>query len=82
MPPPALETLRGAVGGDIEVIPGLTVYIHAGRPMGCWALCNESGKLIGLPINPRVTELLTMGTDVIAGDVVILAGNKEFLRGL
>ena len=50
--------------------------------MGCWALCNESGKLIGLPINPRVTELLTMGTDVIAGDVVILAGNKEFLRGL
>ena len=80
--PPALSILRRAVGGDIEPIPGITVYIHEGRPMGCWALCNAHGKHLGLRTNRRVTDLLTMGTDVMAGDVVILAGTHAFLRGL
>jgi len=39
-----------------------------------WA-CNEEGKLHGLPVNPRATELMNLGYPIV-GTVVLLVGFK------
>jgi hypothetical protein len=42
------DTMRAAVAGMVEIVP---------MPNGKVLICNEEGKLIGLPENPRATQL-------------------------
>jgi hypothetical protein len=63
-----LKPLQEAVGGLIEVVPST----HKGLSV----VCNEEGKLIGLPINYKATVLHRFGTDPLCGDVVILRTDK------
>ena len=63
-----LKPLQKAVGGLIEVVPST----HKGLSV----ICNEEGKLLGLPINYKATVLHRFGADPLCGDVVILQTNK------
>jgi hypothetical protein len=67
---PSLEDLQKAVGGDIEA-----AYVDGG---GFTALCNEEGKLQGLPYNRMATKLCgtTKVGDILVGDVVLI-GNPD-----
>lgn len=73
-----LRYLQKAVGGWIEAVSIEDVLTDSGRvhvPATVWV--NEEGKLDGLPVNPRATDLcaLTIGgwfADVICGDAVVL----------
>lgn len=73
-----LQYLQGIVGGYIEAVNVQEVLTDRGRrraPATVWV--NEEGKILGLPINPRATDLCaaTIGgwfADVICGDVVVL----------
>lgn len=79
-----LEDLRSAVGGSIETVPYWTT--HEGKP--CVAFCNEEGKLRELPLNGMATiqwytDTPSMrGRDVLVGDVIVIMGDKEFMRDL
>lgn len=60
--PPTLEAQQKIVGGYIEGVslaPGLML------------ICNEEGKLTGLPPNRRI------GNDIIAGDFFICRVDEE-----
>ena len=60
-----LSTLQGAVGGYIEIVP-----TRDGRLL----VCNEEGKLKGLPVNWKATELtrgILAAEDLVVGDCVI-----------
>lgn len=80
----SLEDLREAVGGSIETVPYWTT--HEGKP--CVAFCNEEGKIRELPFNELATALWyadtpTMrGRDVLCGNVIVIMGDKEFMRNL
>lgn len=63
-----LKPLQEAVGGLIEVVPS--------TQKGLSVVCNEEGKIIGLPINYKATILHRFGTDPLCGDVVILQTDK------
>jgi hypothetical protein len=60
----SLDDYQSAVGGDIEALElsgGATMYL------------NDAGKLDGLPLNPRATQLShLMPRDWIVGPVLIL----------
>lgn len=59
-----LHDMQSVVGGYIEMIPYKDVFI----------VCNEEGKLIGLPFNRRISEY-----DVIVGNFFICsADGAEF----
>lgn len=62
-----LENLKEIVGGYIECFP---VYGNI------LCVCNEEGKLLGLPVN-----FLFMN-DVIVGDVFFCAGGEEDFESL
>lgn len=72
-----LEFMQGVVGGYIETVPIYEVLTDSGRKhVEADLFVNEEGKLIGLPLNPRATDLaaLTIGGwvhDVIKGDVIV-----------
>lgn len=55
----SLTELQAVVGGFIEV-----VHLPDGRLM----VVNDEGKLNGLPINPKASELYP---DIIVGDVLV-----------
>jgi len=60
-----LKFMQGVVGGDIEIIP-------FGNDKEL--ICNEEGKLQGLPLNVIATKLWIDyygGADLIVGDVII-----------
>ena len=65
-----LESMQSAVGGLIE-------FMDIDRPEAS-LICNEEGKLLGLPMNRRATLLLWVhltrwrGHDALAGDVLIV----------
>lgn len=63
-----LKPLQKAVGGLIEIVPS--------TQKGLSVVCNEEGKIIGLPINYKATVLHRFGTDPLCGDVVILQTDK------
>lgn len=67
-----LDEVKAIVGGWVEI-----VGLADGRLM----VCNEEGKLIGLPPNFAATELFNQGGrmwyDVIMGDVLV-CGDEEF----
>lgn len=80
---PKLEYLQKAVGGYIEAIPGFTKL--NGEP--CVAFCDEEGKLKGKPYNAAATQLWTQCfkgpiDDVLVGDILVLTGDKAFMRKL
>ena len=56
--PNTLEAIQTAVGGDIEVV---------GLDSGAVLICNEEGKLMGLPANRQVGGDTIAGTFLIAG---------------
>lgn len=56
--PNALEALQAAVGGDIEAV---------GLDSDAYLVCNELGKVIGLPANRRVNGDIIAGTFLIVG---------------
>jgi len=55
----SLTELQAVVGGFIEV-----VHLPDGRLM----IVNDEGKLNGLPVNPKASELYP---DIIVGDVLV-----------
>ncbi len=62
--PNTLDSLQAAVGGYIEAL---------GLDCGVCLICNEEGKLMGLPANRQV------GGDIIAGTFLIVGeANGEF----
>ena len=63
-----LKVLQKIVGGLIEVVPS--------TQEGLSIICNEEGKLIGLPINYRATVLHRFTADPLCGDVIILQTDK------
>lgn len=76
-----LASLRGIVGGYIEIVPFFTTW--QGEP--CVVFCNENGKLDGLPVNRRATAIwwqLYPTSDHLVGDVAVVMGDEEFLREL
>ena len=62
-----LSHLQKAVGGMIEVVPST----HEGYSI----ICNEEGKLQGLPVNYKATMLHWHTSDPLCGDVVIIRTN-------
>ena len=78
--PPHLETLQGGVGGDIELVPGLTKF--GGKP--CIAFCDEDGKRKNLPVNALATELwyAQVGDryDWLVGPIVIVTGDAALME--
>lgn len=88
---PTLKQLQKAVGGYIELIPQFTTL--GGSP--CHAFCNEEGKLKGLPINRRATQLwhdalpspglLGEGgalVDYLVGPIAVVIGDPALLEKL
>lgn len=59
-----LESMRGCVGGDIEA-----VYEPGGRDAAL--ICNDEGKLLGLPLNRALRDEEGEIYDVVAGTFFI-----------
>ena len=82
--PPTLERLHRAVGGYIEIVPSFKVW--RGRP--CVAFCNEDGKRLRLPVNRMATAAwetaagCSVAPDYLCGDVLVLTGDRAFMRRL
>lgn len=93
---PEVEAMQEAVGGWLELVPHFdTLMTAAGGVVRCVALCNEEGKIARpqvLPFNPRASLLWDaalkreraygIGGDYLAGTVVILTGDAEFMDAL
>lgn len=85
-----LKFLQSAVGGPIEAVPHwYKVDLEDGQPMrNCVVFCNEEGKLKGLAINQCATGMWwrdatePVESDWLAGPIVILVGDAEFLEAL
>lgn len=66
-----LEALQTAVGGDIQA-----VYPYE-DPVAL--ICNEEGKLLGLPLNRGLCDEDGQMYDIVAGSFVIVGlGEEEF----
>ena len=69
--PHTLASLQSTVGGDIEVIYPFD------DPVGI--VCNESGKLLGLPLNRALRDDSGKIYDIIAGTFLVVGlGNDDF----
>jgi len=91
---PTLEQLKAHIPGWLEKVPGFSLDRHDGRWRKCVALCDEEGKLKGLPVNEqatirwRIAQLRTKPqnmaplNDVLVGPVVVLYGDREFMEAL
>ena len=82
--PIPLHDLQKAVDGYIEVVPGFETAPVGGERVRVIALCNEEGKVNNLPHNALATKLWREAIginpgDHLVGNVVILAGDDEFL---
>lgn len=80
---PGLEALQQAVGGYIEIVPGITSYDGEEAV----AFCNEEGKINRLPINQKATRIWNEAFgepvgDILVGDVAIVTGDDELLEAL
>lgn len=77
--PPTLEWLQEAVGGYIERVPG----VNRVRDRPSTLLCNEEGRLLGLPFNAVATELWHdtaapgLGSLSLVGPVVIVSADTS-----
>lgn len=79
-----LAKLQKAVGGYVEIVPGLTNY----EGHRCVAYCNEDGKLDGLSFNREAHRLWehsfgdVITKDYLVGDILIVYGDSAFMRSL
>jgi len=65
-----LATLQGLVGGYIQMVAN---GVKIGDETFVGFVCNEEGKLQGLPVNVNATKMWRHnGGDVLCGDVVFL----------
>jgi Domain of unknown function (DUF3846) len=77
-----LDYLQNVVGGWIEAVDVEQVLTDSGRrSVNATVFVNEEGKLNGLPVNHRATDLCALAIggwfhDVIVGDVVV-AGQPD-----
>ena len=89
---PSLRELQAMVGGPIEVVPHVDL-VSVGesshdRKTRIVALCNEEGKLLGLPINQLATDMWRRSQrgfqidDVLVGSVVFIWGDQSFMDQL
>ena len=61
----SLESLQGLVGGYVQALP-------FGRyPNDKLLIINEDGKSLGLPVNPRATELAQKECGIALGDFIV-----------
>lgn len=65
-----LEAYQAIVGGYIEMV-SLTLTL-AGEKCDVALFCNEEGKLSGLPLNRRATEMARIPGDFLVGDVFLV----------
>lgn len=76
----SLERAQEIVGGYVEVVPMFHKFrIDPEGPLqACAVLCNEEGKLKGLPVNNRATlewkKAAGAISDVLVGTVVAITG--------
>ncbi len=87
---PSLGDIQRAVGGPIEMVPLFNrVQLSDRAVVSVVAYCNEEGKGERLPINADATILWRrcmrdqglVLDDVLVGDVVILMGTPQFMKG-
>ena len=80
---PSLETLQEAVDGYLELLPRVTRYLDtvdgSTKAYPCVIYINEEAVLRHMPLNKAASELTSY---VIAGPVVILYGDEEFMAAL
>ena len=69
-----LESLQAAVGGDIQA-----VYPYD-DPVAL--ICNEEGKIMGLPLNRALTDDEGNMYDIIAGNFLIVGLGEENFASL
>lgn len=66
----SLKVLQNYVGGDIQVV-GLT--------QGLVIICNDDGKILGLPVNRAITDGAERVYDVVVGNALIVrTAGEEF----
>jgi hypothetical protein len=66
---PEIKEIQGTLENLKEIVGGYIECIHLFDNVFC--VCNEEGKLLGLPANFKFCN------DVIAGDVFFCAGAEE-----
>ena len=67
-----LKSMRRCVGGDIEA-----VYEPRGRDAAL--ICNDEGKLLGLPLNRALRDENGQMYDAVAGDFLVVGlGEEDF----
>lgn len=71
---PGLESLQHEVGGDIEVVYPFD------DPIGI--ICNEEGKLEGLPLNRSLRDEDGEIYDILAGTFLVVGLGEEDFQGL
>ena len=71
----SLASMQRAVGGLIQA-----VYEPGGRDAAL--ICNEEGKLLGLPLNQTATDMAAIYNDVIVGNAILMGTTEEDFIGL
>ena len=68
---PGLESLQEAVGGNIEAIYPFEEKVAV--------ICNDEGKLLGLPLNRAIRDESGAVRDIIAGTFIVAGlGEEDF----
>jgi hypothetical protein len=86
--PIPLTEMQEFVQGYIELVPGIQTcrpLLKSSNP--CVAFCNESGRILNLPVNPIATRLWHevapyMNSQNLCGPVMFLTGNEKFMAAL
>jgi hypothetical protein len=81
--PPTVHWMRRTLGGSFEQLPHFTTY----QKRRCRAFVNRDAKLEAQPFNrlatrtwhQSTTEPVLAMTDYVAGPLVILSGDLEFM---
>ena len=71
---PGLESLQKAVGGYIEITYPFDDPVAV--------VCNEEGKLLGLPLNRALRDESGNVYDILSGNFLIIGLGEEDLSGL
>ena len=71
----SLASMQRAVGGLIQA-----VYEPGGRDAAL--ICNEEGKLLGLPANQLATDMAAVYNDVLVGNAILMGAKGEDFVGL
>jgi hypothetical protein len=86
--PPTPDIIKGGInGGSLETVPYFNKFVMDGQSHRCVAFCDEDGKGKGLRFNVVATALWQEGLtqpidDWLAGPVVVLFGDNEFMEAI